>query len=121
MRLTQPQREELASAIQTQLSTLESRLELHRQGLTDVDQAHDEKDQEADDACQHGGDHEVEAAQSDIDHEEFDALSNALQRVYTPEYGLCVECGHFIPFSRLKVAPQSTRCVACETLHERNS
>jgi DnaK suppressor protein len=119
MHLTQSQREELTSAIQIRLSKLESQLELRRQGLTTVDQAYDEKDQEADDACQHGGDHEVEAAQSDIDQKEFDALSNALQRVLTPEYGLCVDCGQFITFSRLKVEPQSTCCLACEKLRER--
>ena len=121
MQLTQTQREELAEAIQTHLSALERQLELRRQGLTNVDQAYDEKDQEADDACQHGGDHEVEAAQSDIAQEEFDALSNALQRVHTPKYGLCVDCGQLITFGRLKVEPQSTRCLACETLRERKS
>jgi RNA polymerase-binding transcription factor DksA len=120
MHLTQSQRDELASAIQTQLGTLQSQLELRRQGLTNVDQAYDEKDREADDACQHGGDHEVESAQSDIDQDEFDALSNALQRVHTPGYGLCVDCGQFITYDRLKVEPQSTRCLACETVRERN-
>ena len=121
MHLTQSQREELTSAIQIRLNKLESQLELRRQGLTNVDQAYDEKDREADDACQHGGDHEVEAAQSDIDNEEFDALSNALLRVHTPEYGLCVDCGQFISLDRLKVEPQSIRCLACETLREGNS
>ena len=52
MHLTQSQREELTSAIQIRLSKLESQLELRRRGLTTVDQAYDEKDQEADDACQ---------------------------------------------------------------------
>jgi len=121
MQLTQTQRKELVNAIQTQLSALERQLELHRQGLTNVDQARDQKDREADDASQHGGDHEVEAAQSDIDKEEFDALRDALKRVHTPEYGLCADCGQLITFSRLMVEPQSTRCFACETLHELSS
>jgi len=47
---------------------------------------------------------ELEAAMARIDHEDF---------------GLCVDCGAAIPVARLLASPSATRCVACQSVHER--
>lgn len=46
-------------------------------------------------------------------------LENALCRVDTPSFGICVDCDEPIAIERLKIRPQSIRCVACE--NEKNS
>jgi DnaK suppressor protein len=40
-------------------------------------------------------------------------LENALARIEKPDYGLCVRCGKEIPFGRLVVMPESTKCTTC--------
>lgn len=40
-------------------------------------------------------------------------LENALKRLDTEDYGICSMCEEDIPFKRLKLIPESTRCVSC--------
>ncbi|MEX1274635.1 MAG: TraR/DksA C4-type zinc finger protein [Bacteroidota bacterium] len=40
-------------------------------------------------------------------------LENALARIEKPDYGLCVRCGKEIPFGRLVVMPETTKCTTC--------
>ncbi len=40
-------------------------------------------------------------------------LKNALTRIDSEEYGLCIECGEDINIDRMKIRPESIRCVAC--------
>jgi DnaK suppressor protein len=40
-------------------------------------------------------------------------LKNILNRVDTPEFGICVVCNKPIPFGRMKAFPTATRCVSC--------
>lgn len=40
-------------------------------------------------------------------------LQQAVERVDTPDYGICMECGETIPRARLELMPDSTACVAC--------
>ena len=40
-------------------------------------------------------------------------LKNALQRVDREEFGLCIECDEPIGFGRLKIRPESVRCIDC--------
>jgi len=75
--------------------------------------------QDADDARQQAGEHEVEGIVSDLDSNEFKALSDALQRIHRADYGLCVDCQVGIPFDRLQVEPQALRCAPCQARHER--
>ena len=37
----------------------------------------------------------------------------ALQRLRTPDYGVCVRCGSDIAYARLAQDPAATRCRAC--------
>jgi DnaK suppressor protein len=41
------------------------------------------------------------------------ALERALQHIDTPQFGLCTRCGKPIPFGRLEIMPESTRCTHC--------
>jgi DnaK suppressor protein len=40
-------------------------------------------------------------------------LQNALLRIDTPQFGYCIECDEEIGMGRLKVRPESVRCVIC--------
>jgi DnaK suppressor protein len=45
--------------------------------------------------------------------QELAAIEGALRRIELGEYGDCIVCGEEIDIRRLRVAPTSTRCVAC--------
>jgi DnaK suppressor protein len=40
-------------------------------------------------------------------------LQNALLRIEKPQFGYCIECDESIGMERLKVRPESIRCIAC--------
>ena len=40
-------------------------------------------------------------------------LNNALQRIDKPMFGICIECEEEIGFGRMRVRPESVRCVTC--------
>jgi len=40
-------------------------------------------------------------------------LRKLLQKVDSPDYGICINCGKPIPFGRLKAVPTATRCLSC--------
>jgi RNA polymerase-binding transcription factor DksA len=43
----------------------------------------------------------------------YDAIADALTRMANGTYGTCVTCGQPIPYGRLVVMPETTRCVSC--------
>jgi len=43
----------------------------------------------------------------------------ARTRLHTPDYGVCADCAADIPYARLEVTPAATRCVGCQSRHER--
>ena len=45
---------------------------------------------------------------------ELQQIRNALKRIESEEYGICVDCGEPIPLKRLEALPFSERCVACQ-------
>jgi DnaK suppressor protein len=45
-------------------------------------------------------------------------LRNALSRLKRPDFGLCVECDEPIGIERLKIRPESVRCIECAELAE---
>ena len=89
-------------------------------GLSQAESARQTLLQDADDASQRAGEHEVEGLVSDIESGEFNEVRNALQRIHGANYGLCVDCQVDIPFDRLRIEPQALRCIACQTLYEQN-
>lgn len=42
-------------------------------------------------------------------------LQNTLSRVDSDDFGICIECKEEIALERLKIRPESVRCVACES------
>ena len=111
----------LANLLQSRLVDLERERESQLQVHSQVESARETLLQDADDASQRSGEHEVEGIVSDIDSGEFNAVSDAVQRVHRADYGLCIDCRVAIPFDRLRLEPQALRCAACQTLHERKS
>jgi RNA polymerase-binding transcription factor len=56
----------------------------------------------------------IEIAEIERDVRELREVEGALKRLHEPEYGVCVDCGADIPFSRLSASPSATRCIACQ-------
>jgi RNA polymerase-binding protein DksA len=60
----------------------------------------------------------IEIAEIERDFRELRGAERALERLHTPDYGVCTDCGADIPYSRLSAEPSATRCVACQTRAE---
>ncbi|MDO9220737.1 MAG: TraR/DksA C4-type zinc finger protein [Thiobacillus sp.] len=46
-------------------------------------------------------------------------IEAALRRVTDAAYGVCIDCGDAIEFSRLQAYPTAKRCIVCQERHER--
>jgi len=55
----------------------------------------------------------------DRDARELDAVNAALDRLALETLGVCQDCGGDIGFPRLDAQPTASRCIECETRHER--
>jgi RNA polymerase-binding protein DksA len=75
---------------------------------------------------------EVDVASDDIDRKMIEALGaaemkrfklidNAIARIKTGKYGLCVKCGKRIPQSRLEAIPYALLCIDCKAAEERRN
>ncbi len=117
--LTSGQRAILAEKLQVRERALERQLDLHQEGLSRIEHAREALEQDGDDAPQRASEREVDLALSDMDLQELAAIRRARQHLQDEEYGLCVSCGNPIPFDRLEIEPQALRCVACESIHEK--
>lgn len=49
---------------------------------------------------------------------ELNAVVAALQRIEDGVYGVCIDCGVDIPVPRLHAAPETLRCIACQSKFE---
>jgi DnaK suppressor protein len=72
------------------------------------------------------GDESVAMLISDIDNtmvqrhvNEIHAIESALDRIHERRFGLCSDCDGEIAYARLAAFPTATRCISCQTLHER--
>jgi DnaK suppressor protein len=61
----------------------------------------------------------VSAASIARDTDELRHIGQALERMKTGSYGLCVDCGTALPMTRLEASPEAGRCIRCENEHER--
>lgn len=120
-RLSRGQRAGLAELLQSRLTAFEQDRASQLQGLTQAESARQTLLQDADDARQRAGEHEVEGIVLDIGSEEYKATLQALQRIHGADYGLCIDCGIAIPFARLQLEPQTLRCTACQSVDERTN
>ncbi|MFQ5463511.1 MAG: TraR/DksA family transcriptional regulator [Phycisphaerae bacterium] len=46
---------------------------------------------------------------------------DALRRIHDGTYGVCTDCCKKIPAARLRVKPEATRCVPCQTEFEQRT
>jgi RNA polymerase-binding protein DksA len=53
--------------------------------------------------------------------EKLRRIEQALTSLQAHSYGICSNCGHEIPYARLKVQPDSLYCVPCLTLVEQKA
>lgn len=54
----------------------------------------------------------------DADVEEYNRIIKALEMIEEGAYGICVDCNQPISDKRLKVYPNSTRCLICQETFE---
>ncbi|CUA97395.1 TraR/DksA family transcriptional regulator [Thiomonas bhubaneswarensis] len=60
----------------------------------------------------------VEIASTARDANELAAIDRALQRLDTPDFGICIDCGAEIETARLMAEPTVLRCTACQQRFE---
>lgn len=72
------------------------------------------------------GDESVAMLLTDIDNtmaerhvNEIRAIDHALDLIHERRFGLCSDCDGEIAYARLEAFPAATRCISCQTLHER--
>lgn len=116
--ITPIQRAQLEAGLTQRRSQLDAQLAELLAGESRADHAREVLQQDSDDPGHRSEDREVDMARSDQDLRELGAVSEALRRIQTTDYGLCADCDAAIPFERLKVEPWALRCVACESARE---
>lgn len=117
-RLTPVQKAELQQTLLSLRDRLQGQLDDQLAGGTRAEHARDVLLQDGDDAPQRDADREVDLARSDQNLQDLRAVQEALARLPTPDYGVCVDCGSGIPFGRLQHQPEVVRCVACQGVRE---
>jgi DnaK suppressor protein len=60
----------------------------------------------------------LDFAEIERDALELRQVKDALRRLHSPDYGLCIDCGAEIPFARLSVQPAAVRCTHCQQEYE---
>jgi DnaK suppressor protein len=62
---------------------------------------------------------DLDQAELSRDLEELRGLEAARERLADGSYGVCADCAADIGFERLRAAPGTLRCVACQQRHEK--
>ncbi len=123
--LTPGQKGLLETALLAQRKRLEDELKLQLDGQDRVTHAREQLLQDGDgetaQETAHQADREVDLARSDATLQALGEVEAALQRLHQPDYGLCVDCGAAIAFDRLRLSPQVTRCIECQSAAETRS
>lgn len=118
--LTPGQRALLEDGLLQRQRSLEQELQnqLGTQGR--VEHAREQLLQDGDGEQAHAADREVDLARSDANLEALRQVNEALQRLRSPEFGRCSDCGEAIAFDRLKANPEALRCIVCQSADERS-
>ena len=114
--LTIEQREHLDAEIRARIQQLRKEIArgLHQSGRPEVISLANHLE-EIDDAPVADLESALEIAALEREGRELRAMEAALERLHTPDYGVCAECGKDIPYVRLEVRPEATRCVGCQS------
>ena len=108
----------LETALLAQRSRLEAELKLQLGGEDRVTHAREQLLQDTDGETAHEADREVDLARSDATLLALREVDAALRRLQEPDFGLCADCGAAIAFERLRLSPQVTRCIECQSASE---
>ncbi len=76
--------------------------------------AGDRHDVQSGDWSQVDGERDLAMALDEHESAELAAIDQALKRIQSGQYGLCIDCGVDIPTARLHANPTALRCVACQ-------
>lgn len=118
--LTIEQRERLDSEIRARITTLRGEVVqgLRRSAHADAVRLADQLEA-GDDAPAADLQTALQVAALEREGAELRDMLAARARLHTPDYGVCADCGADIPYARLEVTPTATRCVGCQSRHER--
>ncbi|WP_397535030.1 TraR/DksA family transcriptional regulator [Roseateles sp.] len=119
--LTPGQHALLENALVQKQQRLEQSLQAQLGGQDRVTHAREQLLQDADDAREHDAEREVDLARSDRNLEALREVNEALLRLRSPDYGLCIDCGKGIAFDRLQHSPEVLRCIDCQSALEKSS
>ena len=119
--LTPGQHALLETALVQKQERLEQSLQAQLGGQDRVTHARELLLQDADDAREHDAEREVDLARSDRNLEALREVNEALLRLRSPDYGLCIDCGKGIAFDRLQHSPEVLRCIDCQSALEKFS
>lgn len=61
----------------------------------------------------------LDLAEAQRDIQEWRGIREAIRRMDTGEYGVCVDCASDIPLERLRSQPLALRCIDCQVRRER--
>jgi RNA polymerase-binding protein DksA len=120
MALTPEQRAELTAII------ADRRAQLAAEIRREVDQSREETFGAVAGPVTDTGDEAIADLLSDLDTAEVTRdlaelreLEAARARIAAGTYGVCESCGREIAYERLRAYPAATRCIECQTVHER--
>jgi DnaK suppressor protein len=117
--LTAGQRALIGAALVQRQQELEAQIAQQLGGASRPEHAREMLLQDGDDAPARDADREVDLARSDQGLGELRAVNDALARLRTASFGVCIDCEAEIAFDRLRLSPASLRCVACQAAFER--
>jgi RNA polymerase-binding protein DksA len=63
----------------------------------------------------------LEVAERERAEAQITEIEAALERLHTPDFGVCETCDADIPYVRLLASPTATRCIACQRASELES
>lgn len=116
--LTTGQREQLQTLLRQQRRALEDELRLQLDGDADrISHAQAALASQEDEAA-HRVDRDVDLARSDATLQALRDIDAALARLQEPDFGHCADCDQPIPFDRLRLTPQASCCIRCQTERE---
>jgi RNA polymerase-binding protein DksA len=76
-------------------------------------------DQETDDDAVADLETSLDAAAVERETRELREIERAIERLHSPDFGLCEDCEKDIPVARLQASLTATRCVDCQARYER--
>jgi DnaK suppressor protein len=117
--LTPGQHALLEDALLQRQRSLEHELQTQLGAQGRVEHAREQLLQDADGEQAHAADREVDLARSDANLDALRQVNEALQRLRSPGFGRCSDCGEAISFDRLKASPEALRCISCQASQER--